>query len=1659
MGPSKGTLQAELKPAGPEAEIAKSAAGTDSFQSFGFAISPGFQEPGNSAPQALTIVAATKQGEPQPTGTLTIIGDGELGTLGTLDVKNCKATRNNVYSCSALWNPPASMATGEHKISAFYSGDSKFAPTYAKSNIQSFATASTSTTISASTINTDSSQTITFTSVTTWTGSGSPPAGTGTISFTCSDPSATNSDTCSSLTSLPPAQAVSACITDATAQTITCTFSYNLDGNDPHYGSFGFNAVYSGDSNYAASTGTVFVDDYESQYGGSGTVTITPSQTYGAPGGSITYTVVYTALTYGSSNPVTLTGAGPTYTELTGLPISGTAPTLGQSIIAGNASGCTYSTSAGTLTCTITAAIPASLALGTYNIGAEFSGNFFDLAETGSATLNVTNATIPSTIHVTASSVAYGTGNSSTVTITDTWSGSTAPTGNLNLSDAEGYLTATIPLSGCTRTTSTEYTCTYAWTNASTVPTSPDVVTAQYPGDANFVPESGSGNLVITFASGGNPLRSTSFTISTGTQVYGTTTTQDFTFALQGPNNVTYPTGSAEIYAASPVNNQVLVNLTTLPSYCAHSTTTSGSRTYYSVTCTNVPWTTSATLPVGSYTESLAYSGDSNYASATLATSSGPSAFSVTAATPTIAITPSPATTTYGSTTVIPLTVTISGTGVSGDTAPTAVPTMTATTGTFAAVSCSSAGTTETCTVNYTPSGTAPIGNNANYITATLAAGGNYAAATGRDNLLVSQQTPTATMVSPVSTSPTTQTYGALSAFAVSGTLTWTGGSTAPTKSDISFASTAAGAFGSVTCSTGTLTYTCSATFTPTAGDAPGTYNINLSFSGDTNYASTASTQSGNYVINKATPTFGTMGFSPAATEPYSVSQAITITDSLSYTGSTKPSGAVTFTLNSVGYTATCTGSSSPLSCTAQVPAATIAALPAAPYTVTAVYTADTDYATATGTSGTFTITTDTDKVTVTPAPTSIGPGGSSVVTIAVSNTQASATSTPAGSVKLVDTTNAGLNLGTCTLSSGSCTITVPATSLVSGANTLTATYTASPANWATGTTGTGTLTLTSAPTTSVSLTPATTGSTTTGVTTATLTAAITAASNDGLWGGTVTFTNTTTGATYSGTVTGSGTTGSAAVTISLPDSGTSAGLDNYTAKYNGTANYAASAASNSVAVYWQGLLISTDLSHNFSGLISYGSPSITVEGTEDGTKLGPYGVVVYNFTTASQTVGLNFTNASSGAFSYVTNCPASLAAGKTCNYYFYYAPPTGDGCNPSTNCTKDSSNYPQGTYESGTWQITSGATLGIGDTGFDRSGPVAFPATLAGKAVLSTTSPISVTPLTYTFGPLAPGELSNTLTITVTNPGSASVGLSYTPPVTTPFQATNYCPANLAAHSNCTINVTFQNSTTGTVTDKVVITPSGGSAITVSLTGIVNTNNGLQLSTNSHSFGNVTTGSSAASFGLSITNNASTSATLSFGTSQSGTTPYNVVTSGCPSTLAPGAQCSVVVSFSPTAAGTFNDVLTVNSDVPILPDGTGSSPNYSDTVSFTGTGVSAGQFTATSVNHNWGNVTVGTTGTNYGVQLTNATSTTVTLTLGGGFTQGQYGFSLAGTNCGSTLAVNASCELIFSFSPTGAGAVTASYGVTAVNTSSNPVQLYSGGNPYSAITLVGTGQ
>jgi hypothetical protein len=544
-------------------------------------------------------------------------------------------------------------------------------------------------------------------------------------------------------------------------------------------------------------------------------------------------------------------------------------------------------------------------------------------------------------------------------------------------------------------------------------------------------------------------------------------------------------------------------------------------------------------------------------------------------------------------------------------------------------------------------------------------------------------------------------------------------------------------------------------------------------------------------------------------------------------------------------------------------------------------------------------------------------------------------------------------------------------------------------------------------------------------------------------WTGNVTFIDATSGATL-GTVpvTGTGTTTTATFQFT-PTAATAAtypaGFNQFTATYSGnTLYYNGVGPVNGNPVYIGGLLMSLTLQHNFS----------TDPGTVDGTPTNPYGIQVYNFSSAGVPFTLNFVNSNqnTNAFSYSTNCPNTIASGATCEVVFSYLPPYGDGNSTTV-----------GRYEAGSWTVvSSGTILGVGLKGFaspPRAGVATFPAVLAGKALLPPGS-LSVTPLSYTFGPLAPGAQSGTLTISVTNPNATAVGVTYTLP-SGAFTSVNNCPSTLTGGATCQIQVSFKSSTVGTQTASVTLAPAGGPNVTVSLTGIVQAGNGLVMSTNSHGFGNIPIGQSGTQFGLSIKNNAGTAATLSFSQSQSGTSPFNVVTSGCPASLAAGAQCSVIANFTPTASGSVSDVLTVTSNKTIVPGGTGSGP-YAATVTFTGSGTTSSNFTASTSTHNWGNIPVNTTGSNYGVQLTNNTSAAITLSLGTGFVN-TLGFSVLGSNCGATLAVNASCELIFTFTPTAAGTVNTTYGITA---NGGAVPLYSLANSADVpgITLIGTG-
>lgn len=95
-----------------------------------------------------------------------------------------------------------------------------------------------------------------------------------------------------------------------------------------------------------------------------------------------------------------------------------------------------------------------------------------------------------------------------------------------------------------------------------------------------------------------------------------------------------------------------------------------------------------------------------------------------------------------------------------------------------------------------------------------------------------------------------------------------------------------------------------------------------------------------------------------------------------------------------------------------------------------------------------------------------------------------------------------------------------------------------------------------------------------------------------------------------------------------------------------------------------------------------------------------------------------------------------------------------------------------------------------------------------------------SVSPTSLTFGVEVVGTTSQSLPITVTNSGSATLNITAIA-ATANFGQSNNCGASLAAGAKCTISVTFTPSASGTLSGTVSVTDNaGGSPQTVALSG-----------------------------------------------------------------------------------------------------------------------------------------------------------------------------------------------------------------------------------------------
>ena len=157
--------------------------------------------------------------------------------------------------------------------------------------------------------------------------------------------------------------------------------------------------------------------------------------------------------------------------------------------------------------------------------------------------------------------------------------------------------------------------------------------------------------------------------------------------------------------------------------------------------------------------------------------------------------------------------------------------------------------------------------------------------------------------------------------------------------------------------------------------------------------------------------------------------------------------------------------------------------------------------------------------------------------------------------------------------------------------------------------------------------------------------------------------------------------------------------------------------------------------------------------------------------------------------------------------------------------------------------------------------------------------------------------------------------------------------------------------------------------------------------------------------------------------------------TTTCGTSLAAGANCSISVTFRPTAVGARSAGLTISSN---------DSLNPTLTVTLTGTGLATPVVAVSPASLSFSSQAAGTTSAAQTVTLSN--TGTASLTINSiGITGANSGDFARTTTCGATLAAGANCSISVTFTPTAAGARTATLTVANAAPATSPTVALSG--------------
>ncbi len=345
--------------------------------------------------------------------------------------------------------------------------------------------------------------------------------------------------------------------------------------------------------------------------------------------------------------------------------------------------------------------------------------------------------------------------------------------------------------------------------------------------------------------------------------------------------------------------------------------------------------------------------------------------------------------------------------------------------------------------------------------------------------------------------------------------------------------------------------------------------------------------------------------------------------------------------------------------------------------------------------------------------------------------------------------------------------------------------------------------------------------------------------------------------------------------------------------------------------------------------------------------------------------------------------------------------------------------------------QLAAGASLATGD---GRLGMLR--AATYGRGLWQTPLLSAITALqpgllasskTLSFAAQAAATESAAQTVTLTSNGNSPVTIS-SMTITGDFVESDNCTGQtLAVGASCTVSVQFAPSTTGARTGLLTVYADiAGGQVTVSLNGTGTAPAAIVLTPLSLVFPSTVVNETAATQIITVSNTGDNPATLQVPRISG---DFSLTQSTCGTTLPAQTGCSLVISFTPTASGARNGVLSVS-------DSAGT-----QTAQLSGIGEAPATDTLAPNSLSFPQQQVGTVSAPQQITLTNAGDVALSL-ISAAVTSGDF----AATNgCGSSLAPHSTCAISVTFVPTAVGVRTGSMTVTD-------------GIRYQIVTFTGTG-